>query len=59
MYVAPTAAVCGAMRIGPGVRVLFGAVLTAEEGQVSIGARSIVMEYAVIRSGRGTRGHRR
>jgi carbonic anhydrase/acetyltransferase-like protein (isoleucine patch superfamily) len=29
--------------------VLFGAVLTAEDGQVSIGARSIVMENAVIR----------
>lgn len=48
-YVAPTAVVCGAVRIGPGARVLFGAVLTAEDGQVSIGARSIVMENAVIR----------
>ena len=37
------------MRIGPGVRVLFGAVLTAEDGRVSIGARSVVMENAVIR----------
>jgi carbonic anhydrase/acetyltransferase-like protein (isoleucine patch superfamily) len=48
-YVAPTAVVCGAVRIGPGARVLFGAVLTAEDGQVSLGARSIVMENAVIR----------
>jgi carbonic anhydrase/acetyltransferase-like protein (isoleucine patch superfamily) len=48
-YVAPTAVVCGAVRIGPGARVLFGAVLTAEDGQVSVGARSIVMENAVIR----------
>jgi gamma-carbonic anhydrase len=48
-YVAPTAVVCGAVRIGPGARVLFGAVLTAEDGQVSIGARSVVMENAVIR----------
>src|SRR6201999_591074 len=48
-YVAPTAAVCGAVRIGPGARVLFGAVLTAEDGQVSVGARSVVMENAVIR----------
>lgn len=30
-------------------RVLFGAVVTAEDGQVSVGARSIVMENAVIR----------
>jgi carbonic anhydrase/acetyltransferase-like protein (isoleucine patch superfamily) len=29
--------------------VLFGAVLTAEDGQVSLGARSVVMENAVIR----------
>jgi len=48
-YVAPTAVICGAVRIGPGARVLFGAVLTAEDGQVSLGARSIVMENAVIR----------
>jgi carbonic anhydrase/acetyltransferase-like protein (isoleucine patch superfamily) len=48
-YVAPTAVVCGAVRIGPGARVLFGAVLTAEDGEISIGARSIVMENAVIR----------
>ena len=48
-YVAPTAVLCGAVRVGPGARVLFGAVLTAEDGQVSIGARSIVMENAVIR----------
>ena len=48
-YVAPTAVVCGAVRIGPGARVLFGAVLTAEDGAVSVGARSIVMENAVVR----------
>ena len=48
-YVAPTAVVCGAVRIGPGVRILFGAVLTAEDGQVSVGARCVVMENAVIR----------
>jgi carbonic anhydrase/acetyltransferase-like protein (isoleucine patch superfamily) len=48
-YVAPTAVLCGAVRIGPDTRVLFGAVLTAEDGRVSVGARSIVMENAVIR----------
>lgn len=48
-YVAPTAVLCGAVRVGPGARVLFGAVLTAEDGQVSVGARSIVMENAVTR----------
>ncbi len=48
-YVAPTAVVCGAVRIGPGARVLFGAVLTAEDGEITLGARSVVMENAVIR----------
>ena len=48
-YVAPTAVICGAVRIGPDARVLFGAVLTAEDGLVSVGARSIVMENAVVR----------
>ena len=31
-YVAPNAIVCGDVRIGPDARVLFGAVLTAEDG---------------------------
>jgi carbonic anhydrase/acetyltransferase-like protein (isoleucine patch superfamily) len=48
-YVAPTAVICGAVRIGADARVLFGAVLTAEDGEISLGARSIVMENAVIR----------
>jgi carbonic anhydrase/acetyltransferase-like protein (isoleucine patch superfamily) len=53
-YVAPTAVVCGAVRIGPRARVLFGAVLTAEDGEVSLGARSVVMENALVR---GRAGH--
>ena len=48
-YVAPTAVLCGAVRIEPNARVLFGAVLTAEDGRISVGAHSIVMENAVIR----------
>jgi gamma-carbonic anhydrase len=48
-YVAPTAVICGAVRIGPGARVLFGAVLTAEDGRISLGARSVVMENALVR----------
>ncbi|MFG3137651.1 gamma carbonic anhydrase family protein [Streptomyces sp. NPDC048211] len=51
-YVAPTATLCGDVRVGPGCRVLFGAVLTAEGGPVELGANSIVMENAVLR---GTR----
>ena len=48
-YVAPTAVLCGDVRIGPDVRILFGAVVTAEDGSVEIGARCVVMENALVR----------
>jgi carbonic anhydrase/acetyltransferase-like protein (isoleucine patch superfamily) len=48
-YVAPTAVLCGDVRVGPEARVLFGAVLTAEDGQIQIGARCVVMEHALLR----------
>jgi carbonic anhydrase/acetyltransferase-like protein (isoleucine patch superfamily) len=48
-YVAPNAIVCGDVRIGPDVRVLFGAVLTAEDGSVTVGARCVIMENALVR----------
>src|SRR3954452_2839647 len=48
-YVAPTATLCGDVRIGPEARVLFGAVLTAEDGTVEIGSRCVVMEDALVR----------
>ena len=48
-YVAPTAVVCGDVRLGSESRVLFGAVLTAEDGAVEIGARCVVMENALVR----------
>ena len=51
---APTAVVCGAVRVGPQARVLFGAILTAEDGEVSVGARTVVMENALVR---GRAGH--
>lgn len=35
-YIAPTAVVCGAVRIARGARVLFGAVVTAEDGAVDM-----------------------
>ena len=47
-YVAPTATLCGDVRIGPDARVLFGAVLTAEDGSVEIGSRCVVMENALV-----------
>jgi len=53
-YVAPTAVVAGDVHLGPGARVLFGAVLTAEDGTVRVGARCVVMENALVR---GRAGH--
>lgn len=53
-YVAPTAVISGNVTIGENSRILFGAVITAEGGSVTIGSDCIVMENAVIR---GTRRH--
>jgi carbonic anhydrase/acetyltransferase-like protein (isoleucine patch superfamily) len=51
-YVAPTAILCGDVHIGADARVLFGAVITAEDGHVRVGERCVVMENALLR-GRG------
>ncbi len=48
-YVAPTAVVSGDVTIGADARILHGAVVTAEDGSVSIGARVVVMEHALVR----------
>lgn len=48
-YVAPSATVCGAVVLGERVRVLHGAVLTAEDGAISLGRDVVVMENAVVR----------
>jgi gamma-carbonic anhydrase len=53
-YVAPTAVLAGRVRIGPDARILYGAVLTAEDGQIEVGARTVVMENALVR---GRAGH--
>lgn len=53
-YVAPNAVVCGNVSIGPRSRILFGAVITAEDGEVELGSSTVVMENALVR-GRG--GH--
>jgi carbonic anhydrase/acetyltransferase-like protein (isoleucine patch superfamily) len=51
-YVAPNAVLCGDVRVGADARILFGAVLTAEDGRVDVGERTVVMEHALVR-GRG------
>ncbi|MFF7203550.1 gamma carbonic anhydrase family protein [Streptomyces sp. NPDC008141] len=48
-YVAPSAVLCGAVVLGERARVLHGAVLTAEDGDVRIGADVVVMENALLR----------
>jgi carbonic anhydrase/acetyltransferase-like protein (isoleucine patch superfamily) len=53
-YVAPNAVLCGDVEVGRDCRILFGAVLTAEDGPVRLGERCIVMENAVLR---GRAGH--
>ncbi|WP_051324538.1 gamma carbonic anhydrase family protein [Candidatus Solirubrobacter pratensis] len=49
-YVAPNAVLCGDVRVGEDARVLFGAVVSAEDGRVEIGARCVVMELALVRA---------
>ena len=53
-YVAPTAVLCGAVTLGERARVLHGAVLTAEDGEVRVGSDVVVMENALVR---GRAGH--
>jgi carbonic anhydrase/acetyltransferase-like protein (isoleucine patch superfamily) len=49
-YVAPTAALVGAVTVGPRARVMYGAVLDAEGSRVEIGECTIVCEHAVLRA---------
>jgi carbonic anhydrase/acetyltransferase-like protein (isoleucine patch superfamily) len=48
-YVAPTAVLCGDVRVGADARILFNAVVTAEDGAVELGERVVVMEHALVR----------
>jgi carbonic anhydrase/acetyltransferase-like protein (isoleucine patch superfamily) len=53
-YVAPTAVVSGEVEVGPGARILFGAVLSSEGGPIEVGPGCVIMEHAVLR---GTARH--
>lgn len=53
-YVAPTAVVSGDVTIEEGCAVLFGAVISAEGAPVVLGANSVVMENAVLKSSGGS-----
>jgi gamma-carbonic anhydrase len=39
-YVAPNAVLSGDVHVGAGARILFGAILTAEDGRVDVGERT-------------------
>jgi carbonic anhydrase/acetyltransferase-like protein (isoleucine patch superfamily) len=52
-YVAPTATISGDVTIEEGCAVLFGAVISAEGAPITIGANSVVMENAVVKSSGG------
>lgn len=56
-YVAPSAVIVGKVRIEAGARILHGAVITAEDGEVTIGEDTIVMEHALIRGRSGHPAH--
>jgi carbonic anhydrase/acetyltransferase-like protein (isoleucine patch superfamily) len=49
-HVAPTAVLCGDVVVGPDARILFGAVLSAEDGRIELGERCAVMENALLRA---------
>lgn len=48
-WVAPNATIAGDVELGPDVRVLFGAVVTADGGSVRLGGGCVIMENAVLR----------
>jgi carbonic anhydrase/acetyltransferase-like protein (isoleucine patch superfamily) len=50
-YVAPTATLVGRVRVGPRARVMYGAVLDAEDGSIDVGECSVICENAVLRGG--------
>ncbi len=49
-YVAATAVICGDVEIGDDCRIMFGAVLVAEDAPIRIGPRTVIMENAVVRA---------
>jgi len=49
-FVAPNAALCGNVVVGPGCRVMHGAQLIAEGRRIILGERCVVLQNAVLRS---------
>lgn len=49
-WVAPTATVCGDVKIGRNCRIQYGAAIIAEGGSIVLGDNCVVLENAVLRS---------
>lgn len=49
-FIAPTATICGDVRIGKNTRIMYGAAIIAEGGTIGIGDNCVVLENAVLRS---------
>jgi carbonic anhydrase/acetyltransferase-like protein (isoleucine patch superfamily) len=49
-WVAPTAVLCGDVRVGRGSCIAFGAVLVAEGAPIVIGRQTIIREHALLRA---------
>jgi carbonic anhydrase/acetyltransferase-like protein (isoleucine patch superfamily) len=49
-FVAPTAVLVGEVSVGPGARIMYGAVLDSEASRVEVGPTSILCENAVLRA---------
>ncbi len=48
-FIAPNSVICGDVKIGKNVRVMFGAQIIAESSSIVIGDNCIILENAVIR----------
>lgn len=49
-FVSPTTVICGDVEIGDECRIMFGAVIAAEDAPIRIGQRTVIMDNAVVRS---------
>jgi carbonic anhydrase/acetyltransferase-like protein (isoleucine patch superfamily) len=54
VYVAPNAVLSGDVTVEEGCAILYGAVITAEGAPIAIGANSVIMENAVLKSSGGS-----
>ncbi len=51
-WIAPTAVLCGDVRVGAGCAVCHGAVLDAGDGTIALGRECVVMDNAVLKAAR-------